>query len=93
VVSARDEAWLVGASFSAPEVFLLAKVEWAPVTPRGSAFLFCEKTPCALVDSAARESEAMEPGFSVMGGARVSCTWGWLVSEGFDGGEGEWMHV
>ena len=77
--SARDEAWCVGGSFSAPEVFLLANVEWAPVTPRGSAFLFCEKAPWALVDSAARESEAMGPGFSVMGGAWVSWTWvGWL---------------
>lgn len=72
----RDDALFAGASFSAPEVFLLAKVECAPVTPRGSEFLFCEKAPCAFVDSAARESEAMEPGFSVIDEAWVSWTWG-----------------
>lgn len=51
----------------APEVSVLLKVEELPETERGSEFLFLLNSPPEFTDSAARESEAIAPGFSSFG--------------------------
>lgn len=59
----------------APEVLALANVELEPETPWGSLLRFSEKSPPALVDSAARESDATAPAPSRISGALGSVTW------------------
>lgn len=48
----------------APEVFVVVKVLWEPVTPCGSLLGFLLNAPPALVDSAAKESAVIGPGLS-----------------------------
>ncbi len=58
----------------APEVSLFANVELEPETPSGALPRLELKSPPAVVDSAARESEATAPAFSLMFGAVGSST-------------------
>jgi hypothetical protein len=58
----------------APEVLAFANVEFEPATPCGSLLRFSEKPPPSLVDSAARESEAIGPAPSWIAGALGSLT-------------------
>jgi hypothetical protein len=50
------------------DVLAFANVELAPAIPCGSLLRFSEKPPPSLVDSAARESEAIGPAPSWMAG-------------------------
>ena len=64
----------------APDVFSFAKVELEPLTPCGALLRVSENPPPALVDSAARESEATAPAPSWMTCALGSLTcWEMLV--------------
>lgn len=65
----------------APDVFSFAKVELEPLTPCGSLLRFSENPPPALVDSAARESEATAPAPSWMTCALGSLTY-WEILVG-----------
>jgi hypothetical protein len=69
----RSEACSAADSFSAPEVLVLAKVLFAPLTSMGVEFLLPD---WKAEDSAARESEAMGPGFSR---AMLVCSSTWVV--------------
>jgi hypothetical protein len=64
-----------GPRVSAPDVFVLANVELAPATPRGSLPRFWLKSPPARVESAATLSDAIAPAFSSILGALGSLTW------------------
>jgi hypothetical protein len=65
----------------APDVFSFAKVELEPLTPCGSLLRFSENPPPALVDSAARESDATAPAPSWMTCALGSLTY-WEILVG-----------
>jgi hypothetical protein len=57
----RDSESGAGSRRVAPDVLVLAKVEFDPATPWGSLSLFSLNFPPSRVESAARESDAMAP--------------------------------
>jgi hypothetical protein len=74
VAALRLSEFGAGSRVSAPDVFVLANVELAPATPRGSLPRFSLKSP-ARVDSVARLSDATAPALSFILEALGSVTY------------------
>ena len=59
---------------------MLFRVDWSPLTPKGTASLLFENSPSSCIESAARESEAIGP----IGSWAISTLSGFEVRGAYD---------